>query len=474
MRRYFALPVACLLFASVPAFAKNVTIHGYVTDVRSPEAFEIDDYKITRDNTLVIELDRQEGDKSLPTFKPEDIRVGTELEIKGEYDDASGEVKAKSIKVFAEDTRIVKRTALIEKIPLLTKYDSGWAGKIQADGQTITVLPTTAMVLKTNKSEGKSLGGANDDAGNVKLTSLDSLNLDTFMHYEGTRETDGSVRANKIVFQHAELAKGEAKLWKHFDPKVVDPDYAAFVPGELKMYWRSFKIVPSQEAQQYIANLGESLVPAHQKELPPDDPLKIPFRFFLVQSESFNAVSYPNGVVVVHSGVFDVLQNEAQLAFVLSHEISHAVEKHAWQQHQYHRSELMALQVGGAFIPAGGAIASGLLVSGIQNQYARTLENQADRVGLEWMLAAGYDIREAPQSWKAVSMKKGDHDLNPFWDSHDNNTTRRSYLMAELRNNYSDVDYSQLKKDSEEFHHVAAIAKDAEAGKKRVKVKVAE
>ena len=35
--------------------------------------------------------------------------------------------------------------------------------------------------------------------------------------------------------------------------------------------------------------------------------------------------------------------------------------------------------------------------------------------------------------------------MNPFWDSHDNHTTRRSYLMAELRNDYSDVDYSNLK-----------------------------
>ena len=35
--------------------------------------------------------------------------------------------------------------------------------------------------------------------------------------------------------------------------------------------------------------------------------------------------------------------------------------------------------------------------------------------------------------------------MNPFWDSHDNHTIRRSYLMAELRNDYSDVDYSKLK-----------------------------
>jgi predicted Zn-dependent protease len=172
---------------------------------------------------------------------------------------------------------------------------------------------------------------------------------------------------------------------------------------------------------------------------------------------------------VVHSGVFDILQNEAQLAFVLSHEISHAVEKHAWQEHEYHRTELIALRAGGAFIPFGGSLVTHLAADSIQSQHERSLENQADRVGLEWMLAAGYDIREAPASWKALSMKKGDRPMNPFWDDHDNHVTRRSYLMAELRNNYSDLDYSKLKKDSQQFHHVAEVVNNFEGDKKNKK-----
>lgn len=474
MRWSLALAAGCVFFVSSPVLAKEITIHGFVTDVKSPTSFAIDDYKVTRDNARVVELDTRETDKSLATFKPEDIRVGTELEIKGEYDDASGELKANSIKVFFEDTRSVRRTALIEKIPSLTREGSGWKGEIHADGQRITVSPTTSITLKPNKFELRNLGNAKESPEGLKLTSLDSLNLDTFMHYEGIREADGSIKAQKVEFCHAELENGEAKLWKHFDPRIKDPDYSGFVPGELKMHWKTYKIVPNQEAQEYVTKLGESLIPAHQKELSADDPLKIPFRFYLVQANSFNAVTYPNGVVVVHSGVFDVLQNEAQLAFVLSHEISHAVEKHAWEEHEYHRTELTALRVGGAFIPFGGGLGANLLASGIQNQYARSLENQADRIGLEWMLAAGYDIREAPASWKAVSMAKGDRPTNPFWDNHDNHTTRRSYLMAELRNNYSDVDYSKLKKDSEQFHHVAEIVKDVEGGKKKPIVKAAE
>ena len=87
------------------------------------------------------------------------------------------------------------------------------------------------------------------------------------------------------------------------------------------------------------------------------------------------------------------------------------------------------------------------------------------------MLAAGYDIREAPASWKAVSIAKGDGPVNPLWSDHDNKTMRRSYLMAELRNNYSDVEFSKLKKDSDEFHHVAELLNEIQVKGKQARGK---
>ena len=477
MRRFFALVSVFLCFAGT-LFAKEVTIHGFVTEVKSPAVFEIDDYKITRDRSLALDISMGEEDQSKTAFKPEDIRIGTELEVKGEYDEASGELRAKSIKVLFEDERKLRRSALLEQLPALTRNGSGWEGEIRADGQKISVSPETSLTIRLNKSERDNSGDKDkakdkdeESAKSEPLTSLDALDLDTFLRYEGTQEPDGSIKAHKIEFRHGEVEPGEAKLWRHLEPKVKEPDYSSFAPGQLKMHWKKYRIVPDREAQEYIVKLGESLVPAHQKDLPSSDPLKIPFRFYLVDDKSFNATAYPNGVVIVHTAVFDFLQNEAQLAFVLAHEISHAVEKHQWQALHYHRGELIALRAGGAFIPFGGGLVTGLAADGIQSQFARSLENQADRVGLEWMLATGYDIREAPASWKAVSMKKGDRPLNPFWDDHDTLTTRRSYLMAELRNNYSDVDYSKLKKDSEQFHHVAELVKTAEAEEKKDKGK---
>lgn len=463
MRGGIVPTVLFLFLLSTVLCAKDLTIRGFVTAVNSSTSFAIDEYKVTRDKTVSLDLDAQPGDNSPATFKPEDIRIGTELEITGDYDQSSGKLKAKSIKVFSYDILNIKRTALLERLPSLTNNGSGWSGVIYADGERITVSPTTAVSLKPNHEE--RMRAATDKNSQAQLIP-NSLNLDTFVHYEAVRQPDGSIQANKVEFEHAEIENTEARMWRRFTPTVTAPDFGNFQPGELRLEWKTYKIIPSREAQDYIVRLGNSLIPSHQKNLPDGDPLKIRFQFFLVEDKLFNAATYPNGVVIVHSGVFDLLQNESQLAFVLSHEISHAIERHAWQQGEYYRSQLIALRARGVSVP-GSLLEGNLRASGFSSQYARSLENQADRVGLELMLAAGYDIREAPQSWKAVSEKTGDSTTNLFWSSHENFTARRSYLTAELCNNYSDVDYSKLKKDSDEFHRVAKAVKEFEDGKKQ-------
>ena len=279
MHRFVAkIVLFAALLASPAALAKDLTIHGFVTSVNSPTSFEIDDYKITRDKTVTIDFEKAQNDTSPTTLKPEDIRIGTELEIKGEYDEASGELSAKFIKLFSFDTLTIKRTALLEKLPSLIKDDSGWTGLIYADGQRITVSRATSVSLKPNLAERGNAARDKDKSSDGPNFTLDSLNLDTFVYYEGERQPDGSIQARKVEFQHVEVANGEARMWRRFAPRVTEPDYASFQPGVLKMHWATFKIVPDHHAQDYISKLGNSLIPAHQKDLPEGDPLKIPFQ----------------------------------------------------------------------------------------------------------------------------------------------------------------------------------------------------
>jgi hypothetical protein len=480
MRRPVLSALGVLLLCVPAIWAKDVKIHGFITTVNSLTSFEIDDYKITRDVQLILEVEKDDSGAATASFKPEDIRVGTEVEIRGDWDESTGELKAKSIKVFLDDTRKIKRTALVHGTPVLSKTEAtAWTGMVKADGQRVAISESTSVTVKQNKGERKQSKSEKSEVAkedSAKLTSADYVNQDTFIHYEGTRQADGSVLASKVEFQHAELEDGESKLWRQLTPKVKEANFTSVKPGELRVARTKYKLVPDKQAQEYINRVGASIIPSHQRDLVNGNPLKVPFTFYLVDDKSFNASAYPNGVVVVHSGLFDVLENEAQLAFVLSHEMTHSVEKHVWREHEYHKKALMALKIGGAIGAAYGgrgvADLANMVEAGIRNGYARSLENQADREGMERMLEAGYDPREAPRAWKAVAKKYGDRRTNLFWDNHDNNATRRSYLMAELKNNYSETDFSSLKKDSDEFHHIADGLRTSKPTKKKMKVKV--
>jgi hypothetical protein len=477
------------------ALAKSVKIRGYVTAVKSPTEFEIDDYRITRESTLILEFEKSEGPEEKISFNPEDIRVGTEMEIRGEFDETTRQLSAKSIKVNLEDHQRVKRTALMEVEPKLKRTGKVWQGEIHADGQRILINEDTTVTIKQNNGQKRASKDAEkaakkqkqsgpaplnaadaDEQPGVALERTDQLRSNTFVAYEGSRQKDGSILAKKVEFTENELNTGEARLWKMLSPKIKPPNYVSSRPGQLQIQRvGKFKLIPNEEVQKYVQELGMSLVPKWQRDLPPGDPQKIPFQVFVVDEKVPNAFALANGTVVLNSGMLTMLENEAQLAAVLGHEIAHAIQEHTYRQSQYHKKALMALRIGAAVGAAygGRAVAdlANLAEAAIRNGYNRSLENQADRVGTEYMMAAGYDPREAPRVWKVMALKRGDHPTNFFWSTHDNHTTRRSYLMAELKNNYSAVNFESYRRDDPRFAKAADALNALYAPKKKMKVK---
>jgi hypothetical protein len=492
--------------ARAGATTKQVKIRGYITNVISPTSFEIDDYRVTRDETLVFEFENESAELK---FKPEDVRVGAEVEIRGAYDEATRELKASRIKIDLEQFRKFKITAVLSGEPEgVEQTPEGWRGAFIADGHRIRVEPSTQVLFKANKSEEKaekqkqkeqkkeqqkakdsaakavpasdSAAPAEDDedetAGAQPLASLKDVGVGMLMTYEGTEQPDGTVLAERVVFMRNELEKGEAALWKSLKLKEKPANFAEGKPGELKIdQVGKFKLLPNQEVQDYVANLGRSLIPSYQRRMADDDPQKIPFRFYVVINKDVNAFALPNGIIIVNSGMFNVLEDEGQLAAVLSHEIAHSTQEHTWRQMNKDKKKRTALAIGGlaaaAFGIYGVQTILNLMQAAMINGYQRTLENQADRVGLEYMVEAGYDPRSAPRVWKLMAKKHGDHPTNFFWSSHDNNVTRRSFLMLEIRNNYSQLDLDKMKRgEAADFERLGALVKDAAAKKKKVKV----
>jgi predicted Zn-dependent protease len=295
------------------------------------------------------------------------------------------------------------------------------------------------------------------------------------MTYQGKRDREtGKILAERIEFSTNDLEDGEAKMWKSLKTSVKAAQ--GLKPGELKIdKVGKFKLLPDAEVQAYISTLGQQLIPAYQRNLPAGDPRKIPFQFHVIQDKSVNAFATPNGIVVVHSGFMEMVENEAQLAAVVGHEIAHATHEHTWRQQQFHKKKRMGIALAGAIADAYGiptlADMATLVNGAIVNGHQRVLENQSDRIGLQYMVDAGYDPRQAPAVWKLMAKTNGVQSTNFFWSSHDNAPTRRSYLMNELKNNYRGiVDYSPLRVNAEDYSRIKAAVTAANGQKKKIKV----
>jgi hypothetical protein len=175
-RRLFCSGIVLAFFTSA-VFAqgpklKDVTIRGYVTEFRSPTDFEIEDYRISRDEAFTLDFDNARPDI---TFVLNDIRVGVELEIRGQLNEATGDLKAQSIRVDLEQFKSIKQTAFVSAVPEgIQLLNGSWAGELRADGQIIRVTETTKVVFKPTKRE-KKLAKANGKQVTEKEEEFESL-----------------------------------------------------------------------------------------------------------------------------------------------------------------------------------------------------------------------------------------------------------------------------------------------------------
>jgi hypothetical protein len=96
------------------AKVKDIKVRGYITSLTSPTSFEIEDYRVTRDESIQLEFDNQTAGVA---FKPEDLRVGTLVELRGQFNDETNELKATKIKIDLRQFRELNVTTILERRP---------------------------------------------------------------------------------------------------------------------------------------------------------------------------------------------------------------------------------------------------------------------------------------------------------------------------------------------------------------------
>ncbi len=167
--------------------------------------------------------------------------------------------------------------------------------------------------------------------------------------------------------------------------------------GELvmKSYRAQGAVYDDREVTDYLNRFGSKIV-ASSKGAGTD------FEFFLVKDSTLNAFALPGGFIGVHSGLIVAAQTEAELASVLAHEVGHVTQRHIARMFGKQRQTslismaavalaILAARSGGGQATAGIMAAGTGLAASQQLGFSRDAEREADRVGYQTLVAAGFD-----------------------------------------------------------------------------------
>jgi len=163
-----------------------------------------------------------------------------------------------------------------------------------------------------------------------------------------------------------------------------------------------FGVYGDANLARYVTEVGNRvLATSHLRRPGGDEQVRAtPVTFTVLDSPVINAMALPGGYIYVTRGMLAHLNNEDQLATVIAHEIGHVAARHAARQ-AWQQQIGQGLLLGGAVLSQGLGLPAGNILNfgGMAAQlfllrYSREDELEADRLGVEYAMAAGYDSRE--------------------------------------------------------------------------------
>ena len=178
-------------------------------------------------------------------------------------------------------------------------------------------------------------------------------------------------------------------------------------------------ILQDPEITAYLNAVLDRLKPA---DLP--DTLNISVT--AVRDSIVNAYAFPNGSIYINIGLLERIANEAQLAHILAHELSHVVLRHSLEAYKDRRDKVVAAHITDLFL-FGTSIAYIPYIASISS-YSRGQEEEADKMALELMSASGYPLSGATGLFDVLEqVKTGKTASFSIYSSHPDNEVRARY-----------------------------------------------
>jgi beta-barrel assembly-enhancing protease len=235
--------------------------------------------------------------------------------------------------------------------------------------------------------------------------------------------------------------------------------------------YKQMPVLPDSSPEtQYIQHLGRKLaavIPQGQSW---------PYQFHVIPAADINAFALPGGPIFVNLGTIQAADNEAELAGVLAHEMSHVYMQHSAKQAPKAGWTQIVAGLAGAVLPQSGlgAIARmGIQIGAgtILMKYSRADEAQADSTGAIIMYRAGYNPKAMADFFQKLEQKYGSGGPTMLSD-HPNPGNRQASIQQEIRNwppknyNTNSGEFPQVKQDASKTKAYSAqeIANGAKSG----------
>lgn len=204
-----------------------------------------------------------------------------------------------------------------------------------------------------------------------------------------------------LVPAGAALAQTKVKPGMNFFSLEQDIEIGREAAREVE---QKMPMLDDREVGRYISNLGMKL--ARRSDYP-----DLPWRFKVVNAREVNAFALPGGFIYVNRGLIETAETEGQLAGVLAHEISHVTLRHSTNQlskAMLAQAPLAALGglVGGGVVGQLSQLGIAMGVNLAFMKFSRSAETQADIVGTQLMVRAGYDPNEMVRMFELLERQR--------------------------------------------------------------------
>jgi predicted Zn-dependent protease len=251
----------------------------------------------------------------------------------------------------------------------------------------------------------------------------------------------------------AGIGIGETLLKK---PSFTDADEERMAQANAQKFEAKNQIWKDPLLETYITDIQQRIVAVSK-------PRPFTYRARVVSDASVNAFTFGGGLLYYHAGLIARMENEAQLAMVMGHETGHVTERHvprgierAYGIQLIGQLAVTAGAVTGTRPPIPGAAldkAYEYSMNAAINGHGRGLETEADEIGLDYMVKAGYDPLEAPRTFEQLLKEYGDQSpvVNFFYSNHPSNVERIEKTTQLAKSKYANGSGGRRLVNTEEF-----------------------